>query len=137
MKFYSNKFLISFLILTVLFYSFSAQTAEAGWNPFKAFKNIFKAVHNVLDTVFNVVLNTIIGISELALGNVLGVSWLNADGTCRLGNISSSFLKEYAKECGGDSGGGGGAAGSPTLQNQTATPILSSNGNCTTGFTLN
>ena len=39
----------------------------------------------------------------------------------------------------GDSGGSGGPAPTPTLNNQTATPIINSDktGTCTTGFTLN
>jgi len=39
MKFYSNKFLISFLILAVLFYSFSVKIAEA-----KGVASVFTAV---------------------------------------------------------------------------------------------
>ena len=36
----------------------------------------------------------------------------------------------------GGGGGGGGGGGSPTLLDSLATPIVSSDGNCTTGFTL-
>jgi hypothetical protein len=137
MKFYSNKFFISFLILTVIFYSLSIRTAQAGGDFLGDF---FGGIVNILDTVFNVILNTVIGSIELFVGGVLGVDWLSADGSCRLGNVSGKVIKTYADECGGDSGGGGGgASGSPTLQNQTATPIINSDktGTCTTGFTLN
>ena len=125
MKFYSNKFLISFLVLTVVLYGFSVRVAEAA------------ALVKIVDTVFNVILNTVLATIEVIVGNVLGVDWLSADGSCRFGNLSGKVIKTYADECGGDNGGGGGASGSPTLQDQTATPIVSSDGNCTTGFTLN
>jgi len=39
--------------------------------------------------------------------------------------------------CSKDGNSSSGAAGSPTLQNQTATPIMNADGTCTTGFTLN
>lgn len=63
--------------------------------------------------------------------------------------VATSLVKN--NECGGGGGGGdgnssgGGASprqgvagspGSPTLQSQTATPTVSSDGNCVTGFTL-
>ena len=136
MSFFNNKFFISFLILTVAIYGLSVKTAQAG----DFVGDVLGGVVNILDTVFNVVLNTIIGISELIIGGVLGVDWLSADGSCRLGNVSGKVIKTYADECGGDSGGGGGgASGSPILQDQTATPIVNSDktGTCTTGFTLN
>lgn len=125
MRFFSNKFLISFLILTVLIYGFSAKQAEA------------KGVANFFGNVFAVVINLILGSLETVWGNLLGIKWLSADGNCRLGNLSGTVIKDYSKECGDDSSGGGGTAGSPTLQNQTATPIMSADGTCTTGFTLN
>ena len=138
MKFFSNKFFILFLCFTVIVYFAWAEPAHAfSWDDvFDFFEDVFETVTNIIDTVFNVIFNLVIGISEVTLGNVLGVSWLSADGSCRLGNLSGRVLKTYAGECGGDSGGGGSTvAGSPTLQSQTATPIVQNS--CTTGFILN
>ncbi len=132
MKFYSNKaFVFILLLIIVLVFSFP-KTAEAGdWVG-----DFLGGVIDIIDTVFNVVLNSIIGVAEILAGNILGVSWLSADGSCRLGNVSGKVLKEYAKECGGDSGNSGSSvAGSPTLTSQTMTPIVQNS--CTTGFILN
>ena len=142
MSFFNNKFFVSFLILIVAIYGLSVKTAHAGfWDDvWDAISGAFEAVVDIIDTVINVVLNTFIGSLEVFFGGVLGIDWLSADGSCRLGNVSGKVIKTYAGECGGDSGGGGGgASGSPTLENQTATPIINSDktGTCTTGFTLN
>ncbi|MEK7069442.1 MAG: hypothetical protein AAB962_00070, partial [Patescibacteria group bacterium] len=129
--FHNKAFIFILLLIVVLVWSFP-KTAEAGdW-----IGDIAGAIIDVFDTVFNVVLNTIIGSLEVIYGNLLGVTWLKADGKCRLGNVSGKVLKEYAKECGGDSGNSGSSvAGSPTLNSQTATPIIQNS--CTTGFILN
>lgn len=49
MKFFNNKFFISFLVLTVLFYSFSVKTAAAG----DFVGDFFGGIVDIIDTVFN------------------------------------------------------------------------------------
>ena len=109
MRFYSNKaFIFILLLIIVLVYSFP-KTAEAGWldDFFDFIGGSFSFIANVVDTVFNVILNTVLGLTEVFVGGVLGVDWLSADGSCRLGNVSGAVLKTYAGECGGDSGNSG------------------------------
>jgi hypothetical protein len=142
MKFYSNKFFISFLILTVLFYGFSAKMAEAkgvasiitqviiiavvivaiaGTGGFGA------AIASVINPLVSAGLATAMGI----VGGTLMGAVVVGQAACLMGANNPMFTG-----CGGENNSSWqGAAGSPTLQNQTATPIKS-NESCTTGFTL-
>ena len=141
MKFYSNKFLISFLILTVLLYSFSVKIAEAkGVIRVLAFVVVVVAVVAAVWFTGGAALAAMgvaggtggaiaAGIGLLVLGPALGIGLAQC---LVLGQ--NSFTNP---NCGGSSGSSWqGTSGSPTLQNQTATPIVSSDGNCTTGYTL-
>ena len=128
MKFYSNKFLISFLILTVLFYNFSVKVVEA------------KGVLNVVTTIVAVVVLVVIAINcppcvaplasfgafSIASGVFLGGLVL-----CQVGINTPQW---YGCNKGGSSSSSG-TPGSPTLTSQTATPIVQNS--CTTGFILN
>ncbi|MCL5004719.1 MAG: hypothetical protein M1170_02120 [Patescibacteria group bacterium] len=132
MKFFNNKFFISFLILMVLFYSFSVKTAEA--------KGVATFVGIILIVVAIVVFPVIaVGLSQgLALStagiitaSVIGGGLILGQIACLAGTDNPAFTG-----CSGDNSNWQGAAGSPTLQNQSATPIMSSDGNCITGYTL-
>lgn len=138
MKFFSNKFLISFLILTVLIYGFSAKQAEA--------KGVIQFVAAVVAIV--IIIYVPLLAPYLLAGNVLmGVvaaklfpcnKWTAALVGGIGGGVGAGTAITLAdKKCGSTSQQG--AAGSPTLQNQTATPIINSDKTrtCTTGFTLN
>ena len=143
MKFYSNKFLISFLILVVLLYSFSVKTAEA-----KGVASIFTVVAIVVVVVALAVSTggaglgigaTFGGITGgAASGIALGTAALVSVAAITIGQIAclSGANNPMFTGCGKESSSSQqGAAGSPTLQSQTATPIKS-NESCTTGFTL-
>ena len=143
MKFYSNKFLISFLILAVLFYSFSVKIAEA-----KGVASVFTVIAIV---VVIVALSVATGGAGLGVGaTFLGVTGGAASGialgTAALISITAITIGQIAclsgannpmfTGCGKESSSSQqGAAGSPTLQSQTATPIVQNS--CTTGFILN
>ncbi len=136
MKFYSNKFLISFLILAVLFYSFSVKVVEA-----KGVIQFVAAVVAIVIIIYVPVLAPYILAGNVIAGIVAAKlfpcnQWTSAlVGGAVGGSVGSGVaISLSGKECGNS--GSSGAVGSPTLQNQTATAIMSSDGNCTTGYTL-
>ncbi|MBI2628136.1 MAG: hypothetical protein HYW71_01715, partial [Candidatus Niyogibacteria bacterium] len=103
MKLFSIKFLVSFLILIVMFYGLSFKTAEAGG-----------AV-----SVANTVVNFALGVGEVAVGTLTNDSNLTDSGRCRLGigtSVCSSGSGGSATGLGGTpsitGGGGGGGGGS-------------------------
>ncbi|MEK7599382.1 MAG: hypothetical protein AAB474_02970, partial [Patescibacteria group bacterium] len=97
MKSFSAKFIVSFLILTTVFYVFSFQISEAGG-----------AV-----SVVNTAANFVQGVGEVIIGTATNDTNLTDSGRCRLG-ISTSPCPggsgSATSEPGGGSGGGGGGA---------------------------
>ena len=152
MSFFNNKFFISFLILAVLVYCVWPQPAYA-WSLKKALKSFRQAVLVIVITVAVAYLTG-------GLGAYIGMAAIGGTGGALAGAIVGGLVgaavgASWATQCvlpnnplgqgpismcgGGSSSQWQGAAGSPTLQNQTATPIVNSDktGTCTTGFTLN
>ena len=119
MKFYSNKFLISFLILTVLFYGVFIKTAEAGWfsDLWEVADDFFDAVHRAAEVVVelvtsitNILINTVVATVEMTVGAITGNSYISEDGSCRWENLHKNAFRIYAGRCDnsswGNSGGG-------------------------------
>ena len=131
MSFFNNKFFISFLILIVAIYGLSAKTTEA--------KGVATFFTQVLIPIIIVAI-IVIAFPELA-PSLVNTAWIvggAAAGITTIGQVACLAGSNNPAFTGcGDNSSQQGAAGSPTLQNQTATPIISSDGNCTTGFTLN
>lgn len=120
MKFHQNKVLILFLILTVIFYSFSSQVAEAGDVVdaiSDAVNSVFDAVIDVAEVIGNVTLNFTTSVIYLYLGTSVGTAItslittgdfslmedLVEDGICRLTNLTDNPEGNFV--C--DSSGGG------------------------------
>ncbi len=140
MKFFSNKFLISFLILAVLFYSFSTKVFEA-----KGVATIITTIVAVVAVV--VIVMVVCQVCAVAVASTIGQSaavglvygGIIGAGLAIIGQVAclAGSNNPMFTGCGGGDTSSQGVAGSPTLQNQTAAPIMSADGNCTTGFTLN
>jgi len=147
-----NKFFILFLCFAVLVYCVWPQPAYA-WSLKKFWKSISQIVTVVIITVAVAALTGGLG---AALGGALISSGTGAMiGAIVGGLVGAAVGVSWATQCvapsnplgqgpismcgGGSSSQWQGAAGSPILQNQTATPIVNSDktGTCTTGFTLN
>ena len=150
MSFFNNKFFISFLILTVAIYGLSVKTAQAGGFV----GDVFKIVVVIAITV--VVASLTSGLGAALVGAIpSATSGAILAGAIVGGLVGAAVGASWATQCvepnnplgqgpvsmcgGGSSSQWQGAAGSPILQNQTATPIINSDktGTCTTGFTLN
>ena len=152
MSFFNNKFFISFLILAVLVYCVWPQPAYAGWfdDFFDDFFDYFVVI------AITVVAASLTGGLGAYLGSaMIGGSLGGVTGAIVGGLVGAAVGASWATQCvepnnplgqgpismcgGGSSSQWQGAAGSPILQDQTATPIVNSDktGTCTTGFTLN
>jgi len=150
MSFFNNKFFISFLILTVAIYGLSVKTAQAGGFV----GDVFKIVVVIAITV--VVASLTSGLGAALVGAIpSATSGAILAGAIVGGLVGAAVGASWATQCvapnnplgqgpismcgGGSSSQWQGAAGSPILQDQTATPIVNSDktGTCTTGFTLN
>ncbi|MEK7075526.1 MAG: hypothetical protein AAB948_01870, partial [Patescibacteria group bacterium] len=128
MKFYSNKFLISFLILTVLLYSFSVKVAEA--------KGVLNVISHIIVYVVVAIVSVLacsgpqvyacVALMEGIIGGVFAAGFV----ACQAG--SDNPLWSGCNK--GGSSSSSGTPGSPTLTSQTATPIVQNS--CTTGFIL-
>ena len=152
MSFFNNKFFISFLILAVLVYCVWPQPAYA-WSLKKVWKSIWRAVLVIAITVVAAFLTG--GLGAALGGALIGSTGGMIGGLIVGGLVGAAVGASWATQCvapnnplgqgplsmcgGGSSSQWQGAAGSPILQNQTATPIINSDktGTCTTGFTLN
>lgn len=148
----NNKLVVVFLCLVVLVFCIWPQPVEAGF-----FKSFFRAVFKIVTIVAITVISAgfgavLVGAAFAAVGVGAGIA-----GTIVGGLIGAAVGISWATQCvvptnpvgqvsiipmcGSSSGSSAptwnGAVGSPVLQNQTITPVMSSDGNCTTGFILN
>ena len=112
MKFSSSKYFILFLIIGIIFYAASFQTAEAGWfkNAMSSVSNTWNsAVNNVavavvqivasVAIVVNNIINTVIAVGEIAVGTVfksIGIdNSILQSGKCRLSNRSDDSSQYF------------------------------------------
>ncbi|MCL5004834.1 MAG: hypothetical protein M1170_02750 [Patescibacteria group bacterium] len=137
MKLFSNKFLISFLILVVLIYSFSVSMAQA-----KGVASIITAIVLVAVVVTAIIFQAYplaaAALSKGALGYIVGYGLTIGLAAVTVGQIAclTGTNNPMFTGCGSNNSPQQGVVGSPTLQNQSATAIMSSDGNCTTGYAL-
>lgn len=116
MKFSSSKYFILFLIIGIIFYAASFQTAEAGWfkNAMSSVSNTWNsAVNNVavavvqivasVAIVVNNIINTVIAVGEIAVGTVfksIGIdNSILQSGKCRLSNRSDDSSQYFFDQC--------------------------------------
>ena len=85
-----KQIIILFLIFTIVLFSFSVQTAEAG--------EVFS--FNFIFNIINVITNFLVGSIEIFLGDIFGIDSLISDGSCRLENQNDTPFLIYSDECG-------------------------------------
>jgi hypothetical protein len=89
----------------------------------KAISDFVETIAEIVVTITNVVVNTVLGISELVIGGITGINFLSKDGSCRLSNVTKTVFSTYADKCDNDNGGGGsGSDGGANVSNAN-TPL--------------
>ncbi len=118
----------------VVIYGFSAKQAEA-----EGVATVFTQVLIVVAVVALAIVTsgTSLGLQSFSAAWIVGSVAAGITAVTQVVCLAGSSNVGFSG-CGDDNGSQWqGTAGSPTLQNQSATPIVSSDGTCTTGFTLN